>query len=195
MSNWGTLYRDNVSALVELAPTLSEEQLASPVPATPDWTVHRLLAHLAGVSADAVAGRMDGAPGPEWTSRHVAERQDLPAPALVAELEGNAGAIAASIEGERFPAAVFDIAAHHADLHEALDLHRMPERLWRPVVDAHGPHRAPDLMGTAPDYEVFRILFSRRSRQQIRAWGVLDDEAVEKVGVFGARDDDQPVPA
>ena len=44
-----------------------------------------------------------------------------------------------------------------------------------------------------PPYELFRALFSRRSRSQIAVWAgdALDPD---QVCVFGARDDDQPVP-
>ena len=44
-----------------------------------------------------------------------------------------------------------------------------------------------------PPYELFRALLSRRSRSQIAVWAgdALDPD---QVCVFGARDDDQPVP-
>ena len=44
-----------------------------------------------------------------------------------------------------------------------------------------------------PAYELFRTLFSRRSRSQIASWAgdALDPD---EICVFGARDDDQPVP-
>jgi hypothetical protein len=71
---WGDLYRANVAAITRLASDLDEAGLATTVPGSPDWTVHDVLAHLAGGPADALAGRMEGAPGPEWTARHVGER-------------------------------------------------------------------------------------------------------------------------
>ena len=46
---------------------------------------------------------------------------------------------------------------------------------------------------TVPPYELFRALFSRRSRGQIAAWAG-DAVDPDQVCVFGARDDDQPVP-
>jgi hypothetical protein len=42
------------------------------VPATPEWTVHDVLAHLAGVTQDAATGNMAGAPGDAWTAAQVA---------------------------------------------------------------------------------------------------------------------------
>ena len=46
-------------------------------------------------------------------------------------------------------------------------------------------------------YELWRGVFSRRSRDQVRAWDWTGDPGpwVERIGVFGPRDDDQPLPA
>src|SRR5262249_8275792 len=97
MPDWGALYRQHVAALSELAPTLTEEQLGSAVPGTPAWSVREVYAHLAGGASDAVTGRMDGAPSPEWTSRHVNERVLLPMAELVTELQSHQDAIADSV--------------------------------------------------------------------------------------------------
>ena len=64
MTDWGGLYRQHVAALSELAPTLTPEQLATPVPGTPAWTVHDVLAHLAGVASDAVTCLLYTSPSP-----------------------------------------------------------------------------------------------------------------------------------
>ena len=73
------LYDACLAEVDSLAAGLTPEQLATRSPATPGWTVHQVLAHLAGSASDAVSGRMDGAPGEESTARHVAER-DVAAP-------------------------------------------------------------------------------------------------------------------
>jgi hypothetical protein len=196
MTEWGDLYREHVADLRAMAADLSEEQLATTVPATPEWTVGRVLCHLAGGAADALSGRMDDAPSPAWTARHVAERAGRPLEEVLGELQGNQDAVAASLEGNPFPALVFDIAVHHADLHEALGQHRLPEHLWLPVLDAMRPRLDASLFEEASDYEVFRGLFSRRSRAQMQAWGTaLSAEELDGICVFGPRDDDQPVPA
>ncbi|MEO9322517.1 maleylpyruvate isomerase family mycothiol-dependent enzyme [Nocardioides sp. C4-1] len=194
MTDWAALYRDHVTAVTALVSGLSDDDLAREVPGAPAWTVHDVLAHLAGGAADAVTGRTDGAPGPEWTARHVAERAVLPVAVLVEELETKAEAIGHSTVDNPRPAIVWDIAVHHADLHEALGLGRLPERYWRPVLETVVLMRKPVVPEGVDDYELFRGLFSRRSRAQLRSWG-LDDDAVEGLGIFGPRDDDQPVPA
>lgn len=195
MTDWGSLYRDHVSAVGALATSLSPGELDRVVPATPAWTAREVVAHLAGGPADAVAGRMDDAPSPEWTARHVAERAGVPLADLVAELERNQDFVAASTVDNPRPAVVWDIAVHHADLHEAFGRGVPPERFWLPVVEMVGPMMAPELLAVAPPYEVFRAVFSRRSRAQMASWGAdVEPDRLDAMCVFGPRDDDQPVP-
>jgi uncharacterized protein (TIGR03083 family) len=196
-TDWGDLYRDHVSAVSALADGLDDDQLTTPVPGSPAWTVHDVLAHLAGGPADAVNDRMDDAPGPAWTARHVSERSGVPVSDLLAEMQANQDAVAASTVDNPRPAIVWDIAVHHADLHEALGLGILPDRMWRPVLDGV----APMMFGTTgvPDevepYELFRALFSRRSRSQMQAWGLpLSPEQLDQLCIFGPREDDQPLP-
>ena len=193
MTDWGALYAEHVTAIGALAAELSEEQLAVEVPGTPSWTVRDLLAHLAGGAADVVTGRMDGAPGPEWTARHVGERLSVPVGGLLDELADNVEGVARTTIDNPRPAVVWDIAVHHADLHEALGLPRLPERLWRPVAEMVGPWRAADLVDAVEPYELFRAVFSRRSRSQLLALGLTASQA-DEIGIFGPRLDDQPVP-
>jgi uncharacterized protein (TIGR03083 family) len=196
MTDWGALYKEHVADLGALSGDLTDDQLATMVPATPAWTVHEVLAHLAGVASDAVTGRMDGAPGPEWTSRHVSERARLPVADLVDELRSHQDAVVESAVDNPRPALVWNIAVHHADLHEALDRPRLAEPLWRPVLDAMVPRLDPAVVGSVPAYEVFRGAFSRRSRGQMQAWGTgLSAEELDEMCIFGPREDDQPVPA
>ena len=196
MTDWGALYREHVADVSALAAGLTDDQLATTVPGTPSWTVREVLAHMAGCPSDVVTGRMDGAPGPEWTSRHVAERRHLPVSDLVEELQTHQDAIVESVADNPTPAAVWDLAVHHADLHEALDLPRLPGHLWMPVVDALEPRLPPGLADTVPPYELFRALFSRRSRAQLAAWGTaLPADELDAICIFGPRQDDQPVPA
>jgi hypothetical protein len=195
VTDWGAVYRDHVAAVGALAPTLTDEQLAAAVPGTPAWSVHEVLAHLAGAATDAVTGRMDGAPSPEWTSRHVRERAALPVDELIDELRARQDAIAESVVDNPRPALVWNIAVHHADLHEALGLPRMPDHLWMPITEAMAP-RAPHLVDRVPPYELFRGFFSRRSRAQMQAWGTgLTADELDEVCLFGPREDDQPIPA
>jgi uncharacterized protein (TIGR03083 family) len=195
MTDWGQLYRDNVEAIDALAQTLTEEQLATTVPATPSWTVLEVLAHLAGGASDAVTGRMDGAPSAEWTERHVGERRDASVDELLTELRELQDGVVESTVGSPRPAFVWNIAVHHADLHEALGLPALAERFWLPISESLSG-RVPEAAGSVPAYELFRACFSRRSRSQMQAWGTgLSAEQLDEVCIFGPREDDQPVPA
>jgi uncharacterized protein (TIGR03083 family) len=198
MTDWAEVYRDNVDAVSALARSLQADELTRRVPATPDWTVHDVLAHLAGSPADVLADRMDDAPSAAWTARHVAERSARSAEELVEELQGSVEDVVATLDGVESPALVWNCAVHHADLHEALGKGAPPERMWRPVLEAI----APRMLGTSaaavdhvPDYELFRAFFSRRSRTQMTGWGPsLDPVWLDGLCIFGPRDDDQPVP-
>ena len=194
MTDWAELYREHVAALAALAQGLDEAERAATVPGTPQWSVRDVYAHLAGVAADNVTGRTDGAPEPAWTARHVAERRGVALEGLVTELEAHQDAVSA-LAAEN-PGLVFDVATHHADLHEALGRHRLPEELWRPVLDRVAPRRVPELVDRVAPYELFRALFSRRSRRQLRAWDTgLSEAELDAIGFFGPREDDQPIPA
>jgi uncharacterized protein (TIGR03083 family) len=198
MTDWAEVYRANVEAVCALAETLHAEDLSRLVPATPDWTVHDLLAHLAGTPADLLADRMDDAPSPAWTARQVDARAARSPADLVAELQSNVDAVVATLEGNERPALVWDAAVHHADLHEALGKGAPPEQMWRPVLEALAPRmlgESADAVGEVPDYELFRAFFSRRSRIQMLGWGTpLEPAMLDGLCIFGPRDDDQPVP-
>lgn len=198
MTDWGQLYRDHVEGVASLSSGLTEQELAADVPASPAWTVHDVLAHLAGGPSDMVTGRMDDAPGPEWTSRHVAERRGIPVADLVAEMRSHQDAVAASTVDNPRPAIVWDVAVHHADLYESLGRGVLPEPMWRPVLDAVAPMMIGDPTVIPDDvdrYELFRAMFSRRSRTQMQAWGLpLSAEQLDGMCIFGPREDDQPIP-
>jgi uncharacterized protein (TIGR03083 family) len=70
------MYEACRSRLLELAPTLTSEQLAAPLAATPPWTVLDGYRHLTGVCVDVLDGAMDGAGSPEWTAAQLASRAD-----------------------------------------------------------------------------------------------------------------------
>ena len=213
MTEMADLYDACLGEVDRLVADLTPEQLATVVPATPAWTVRQLIAHLAGSAVDATSGRMDGAPGPEWTARHVAELEDRSPAELAAALRSTQDAIAASTEGNPRPAIVWNISVHLADVHEALGLPVLDAALWTPVLAAVAPYRlaqAParvrcgdevwgsgDAEAEVSPYELFRALVSRRSRPQMQAWGspALTPEQLDDLPVFGPRDDDQPIPA
>jgi uncharacterized protein (TIGR03083 family) len=181
-----------------LAADLTAEQLAIPVPATPGWTAHELLAHLVGGAADAASGRLDGAPGPEWTARHVGERRNRSVRELLEEWQVAGPIVEAGLIGQQFtgPNLAADIICHEADLREALGLGRVDRAHWqRPFLEVmmlrlgaqlrrsptllicdelgqewHCGSGEPVTRVRADGYELLRASFGRRSRRQIAAW-------------------------
>ena len=63
---WSEVYERCVEEVADLAAGLGPDELRHRVPATPEWSVHQVLAHLAGGAHDVVDGRMDDAPMPAW---------------------------------------------------------------------------------------------------------------------------------
>ena len=216
------VYRDARGRLIKLVGALTGEQLRTPVPATSAWTVHELVAHLVGGAADTASGRLDGAPGAEWTARHVAERRQRPVWELLAEWELVGPTVELSLTGEvRGPNLAADIICHEGDLHEALGLPRPDRHHWQPVLEAMmgllgrrlrqpgtlvirdeqdqewrfgggDPHTLLSIDG----YELLRGTFSRRSQRQIAGWNWTPTPAarIHRFGAFGPREDDQPIP-
>jgi uncharacterized protein (TIGR03083 family) len=218
------IYRKARARVADLAATLSNEQLQAPVPATPRWTAHELLAHLVGCAADAASGRVDGAPGDQWTARHVEERRRHSVGELLVEWDRVGLAAESTLTEEQIfgPNMAADVICHEADLHEALGLPRVDREHWQPFLEVmmlylrqqlrHGTtvlirddegHQwicgsgEPTTLLRADGYELLRATHSRRSRRQIVAWDwtpTAVEQMIERFGFFGPRDDDQPIP-
>lgn len=196
MSDAGEDYASMRARVAELVRSLTPDQLETPVPACPGWTVRDLLAHLTGLCADVVAGRLEGAGSPSWTARQVEERSGWSVGELLAEWDEVGPRAAAALPalggaGRRF---VFDITLHDDDLREALGrplgegglhatvLDGLVKRLGKQIVGLP-PLRfrageqawvlceaepATELRVGAPG-ELSRVLGGRRSAEQIRA--------------------------
>ncbi|MDT7756555.1 MAG: hypothetical protein QOH27_2453 [Mycobacterium sp.] len=218
------IYRKARARVADLAATLSNEQLQAPIPATPRWTAHELLAHLVGCAADAASGRVDGAPGDQWTARHVGERRRHSVGELLVEWDRVGLAAESTLTEEQSfgPNMAADVICHEADLHEALGLPRVDREHWQPFLEVmmlylrqqlrHGTtvlilddegHQwscgsgEPTTLLRADGYELLRATHSRRSRRQIVAWDwtpTAVEQMIERFGFFGPRDDDQPIP-
>ena len=69
------LYAEAHDRVVALVATLDDERAATPVPGTPEWTVHDLLAHLAAIPSDIASGRLTSIPGSDDTKAQVEVRR------------------------------------------------------------------------------------------------------------------------
>jgi uncharacterized protein (TIGR03083 family) len=115
-------YRGVRTRVTELVRAASPEQCAAVAPATPEWRVHDVVAHLVGVPADILAGRLEGVTTDAWTEAQVAPRRELPTSALLDEwAECSAqvepmiptfGAVAGQMVG--------DAVTHEHDIRDAL---------------------------------------------------------------------------
>jgi uncharacterized protein (TIGR03083 family) len=119
----GSTYAEGRGRILELVADLSPEAGAAPVPTCPDWSVHDVVAHLAGSCADVLAGRTDGIATAAWADAQVAERRGRPMAALVEEWTGAASRLEAA--ADRFPPPlgvvwILDLTTHEHDIRTAL---------------------------------------------------------------------------
>ena len=191
----GARYLVAQRSFVEMARGLSDDDWATPMPCTPEWTVRDALSHVAGIPDDALAGRMDGAPGEAWTAAQIERNGSLTIDELLDRWDAQTPQFAAVIEqlGEGRPP--FDCHTHEHDVRQALgrpgdrssalieamggDLATVadcPVALTVELVDGRvvrsGPTGSADavvLTGVAA-FDLFRSRPGRRSRSQVRAW-------------------------
>lgn len=175
--------RQRVCALV------SDDVADMAVPATPGWTVHDVIAHVAGVAEDASTGNMAGAPGDDWTAAQVERGAARSVAELVAQW-GHHGPMVegflSSPAGESAAAAVFDIHTHEADLRNALGLPaEMPTEVltWLGTAMRDGLATAVAEAGLPPidvgasDFELFRARLGRRTVDEVRGYAWSADPA------------------
>jgi uncharacterized protein (TIGR03083 family) len=111
--------RERITALTR---GLDAEASAAPVPTCPAWTVHDVVAHVAGVVDDALAGRLEGVATDPWTAAQVDARRGRPVDEILAEWEVGAPAFAGLLDdlGDTGRQAVADVVTHEHDIRTAL---------------------------------------------------------------------------
>jgi len=114
------LYRDTRERLTALVAGLDEAALATPVPACPGWLVQDVVAHLAAVVEDALAGRLTGPPSEAETAVQVARYKGRPMTRTLAEWTAEAPQFEEIISAFDVPPAVIDVASHEQDIRGAL---------------------------------------------------------------------------
>jgi uncharacterized protein (TIGR03083 family) len=80
------VHRQGRERVLELAEGLDDAAASTVVRACPQWTVKDVYAHMVGVPADILAGRLEGVATDPWTARQVAERADRSLQEVCAEL-------------------------------------------------------------------------------------------------------------
>jgi len=119
----GAIYAEGRTRLTGLVSAADPEGRTAPVPGCPQWAVRDVMAHVTGVCADVLAGKIEGVATEPWTARQVAERQDKPLAEILDEWAGVAPQVEAI--AEHFPARtdeqwVLDLTTHEHDIRGAL---------------------------------------------------------------------------
>lgn len=123
MGDIAQLYAAGRGRITELVSGLSPEQAAVPVPACPEWSVHDVVAHLAGVCSDVLAGNVEGVATDPWTALQVEARRGRSMAELVEEWSTAAPQVEAMAQffpGRLGTQWVVDMTTHEHDLRCAL---------------------------------------------------------------------------
>ena len=86
-------YNDVRTRLTDLTLGLDDAALAARVPASPDWCVKDVVAHVTGITTDLLAGNLEGVGSDAWTRSQVESRREVAIENVLAEWAGNAPAL------------------------------------------------------------------------------------------------------
>ena len=85
MTDAAALYAQARARVTKLLSDVSEEDAKTPVATCPNWNVHDVVAHLAGVCADVLSGNIAGVASDPWTAAQVDARRERTLAEIVAE--------------------------------------------------------------------------------------------------------------
>jgi hypothetical protein len=166
----GSLYERTRRQFIALTVALSDEQLQLQVPATPDWSVRDVLAHVVGLAADLNAQRFpepDDVGGMAWTAIQVERSRGLTLAEVVAEWDREAAAFEAGLRafgyetGSHF---VADLHAHFQDERSAVGLPAAADELTVAVALDHYLGYFDDLL-TGAAWGTLDVVAAGESRQ------------------------------
>ncbi len=209
--------RERVCDIVRAADPAALDAIA---PATPEWRVRDVLAHMVGVNTDIVTGTLAGVGTDPWTAVQVDTRRDVPVEQMLEEwtttspeVEANAALLGPAVGRWLLDACTHEHDIRHAlgepGAHEsgavALGYEWGTDRLVGPLegegargLALHTEAGTKDL-GSEPrtgvrasQFEVVRAMTGRRSRAQIEAYGWDGPARPEALvlGIFTIRPDD-----
>ncbi|MGI8666514.1 MAG: maleylpyruvate isomerase family mycothiol-dependent enzyme [Jatrophihabitans sp.] len=210
-------YLDSQNRLQDLVEPLEPTALDVITPACPQWSVHDVLAHLAGAAESFGTETFAGVGTDPWTAEHVASRRGVPLADLLAERRRHSTKLTElpPDHGAWLPV-VHDALSHEADIRAAIGAPQLPADVLAaafPLIEqvlpgqlaklgtveliVDGQSRTygegePDLVVDAPMFEFWRAWFGRRSDNQIRSWVRSGDadSLVKTLPVFPARSTD-----
>lgn len=155
------LYRATRERVAAFVRTLTPDAHHTVVPACPEWTVHDVVAHVVGITDDALAGNMDGVTTDPWTAAQVARGRDVPVAELLDRWERNAAAFEPRTAAA--PLSVVDLVSHEHDLYGAFGV--------QAARDSDALAFACSVVGV-DGFEAFRARLGRRSAAQLVAMGI-----------------------
>src|SRR5437660_4394884 len=123
MTDVAALYAEGRARVTALVSGLSDEDAKAPVPTCPAWSVHDVVAHLAGTCADILSGNFGGLASDEWTAAQVDARRDRPVHEVLAEwneVAPQVEAFANNFPGRAGDQWVTDQTTHEHDIRLAL---------------------------------------------------------------------------
>lgn len=122
MGDIGTAYAGCRARVTELVAGLDDAHAALVVPTCPRWTVHDVVAHLAGVVSDVQAGRIDGVATDPWTAAQVDARRARTIEQMLEEWHRGAPWFEGLLDdiGDPGRQAVGDVVTHEHDIRAAL---------------------------------------------------------------------------
>jgi uncharacterized protein (TIGR03083 family) len=138
----GAIYAETRERVALLVSSLSPDELAAKVPATPAWSPRDIVGHLAGVASDVVTGNVAGRGSDPWTAAQVEARRAVSLAEVLAEWAETAKHLEPLLDtGVGFPdnlRVVADCYLHEQDIRGATG---------RPAArDAAGMHMSLDLV-------------------------------------------------
>ena len=202
--------RERVSVIVRQADPAALDALA---PATPEWRVRDVLAHMVGVNTDILTGTLDGVASDAWTAAQVATRHDWPIEQMLEEWAESAGAVEANapLLGPAVGQWLYDACTHEHDVRQALGAPGARDSGAVAIGFEWGTDRLaagltlhteagvkdvgagePRTGVHASRFEIVRAMTGRRSAAQIEAYGWDGPARPEHLvlGIFTLRADD-----
>lgn len=118
------LYFGTRDELIDIATGLTDEQLSTSVPMSPEWSVQDTVAHVCGINADVISQRFEGFGSDEWTAYQVDTRRGQSIADICAEWSGFTSALGAHFAKDPFFGVRLtgDLIIHLQDIQHALNL-------------------------------------------------------------------------
>lgn len=92
-------------ARLRICALVDNEDAGLMVPATPEWRVHDVVAHLVGITEDALSGNMDGVTTDAWTAAQVERGRSKSVAELIEMWSSNAPLVEAVLSSPSPPTA------------------------------------------------------------------------------------------